>query len=268
MPQSGSWERGKRAYLVADAHLVADARLAAGARSAAADRAMEASSTVGDSLVEFFARVPEPGDELVLLGDIFDFWIDYGSVIPRYAFPVLAALHNAVRRGIRLIVVGGNHDRWGPRFWKQELKSAFYPGEAVLELCGWRAYLNHGDNVVDPHAGARILHLLARRPWAARLFRLLHPDVGLALVNRFSQDIARFTRDAALLERAARAQSEFAQRLLRDRPDLDLVAMAHTHRAVLNQVAPGRWYLNPGAWMLDRSYAVLTAEGPELRHFE
>ncbi|GBD33412.1 UDP-2,3-diacylglucosamine hydrolase [bacterium HR33] len=237
------------AYLVADAHL---------GRGREPDR---------DAFVTFVSTVPQPGDHLVLLGDIFDFWIEYRSVIPRYAFPVLCALRETVARGTRLIVVGGNHDRWGSTFWRRELGGEFYPGKAEVELCGRRAYLSHGDGVSDPHAGARILQTALRRDWAANLFRLLPPDLGFSLVHRFSQAVAKRTRDPSLLDRAAAAQANFARRLLEERPEVDLVVMAHTHRPILEEPASGRWYVNPGAWIDGRNYAVLAGGAPQLRRF-
>jgi UDP-2,3-diacylglucosamine hydrolase len=236
------------AYVVADAHL---------GRGREADR---------NALVAFVSRVPRPGDHLILLGDIFDFWIEYRSVVPRYAFPVLAALHRTASRGVRLIVVGGNHDRWGGDFWRRELGGEFHPRSAECTLGERRVYLSHGDGVGDPRA-ARLLQGMLRGGWAAQFFRLLPPDLGFGLVERLSQTVARHTRNPSLLERAAAAQADFALGLLRERSELDLVIMAHTHRRVLEQAAPGRWYLNPGAWMDGYSYAVLLDGVPELRRF-
>lgn len=237
------------------AYLLADAHLGPGRET---DR---------EALVAFVSSVPRLGDPLVLLGDIFDFWMEYRSVIPRHAFPVLSALHQAVRRGIRLVVVGGNHDRWGSSFWRRELGAEFYPRDAEVELCMRRTYLSHGDGVSDPHVAARLLQTVLRGEWAARVFRLLPPDPGFGLVERLSRELAGRTRHSSLLERAGAAQAEFAGRLLRERPELDLVVMAHTHRPVLEEVASGRWYLNPGAWMEGYSYAAVTDNGPELRRF-
>ncbi len=237
------------------AYLVADAHLGVGREP---DR---------DAFVAFVASVPGPGDHLVLLGDIFNFWLEYRSLIPRHAFAVLSALHQAVARGTRLIVVGGNHDRWGSTFWRRELGAEFYPHYAEVELCKRRTYLSHGDKVSDPQVAGRLLETVLRGNWAARFFRLLPPDLGFALVDRFSWTVAGHTRTPSLMQRAAAAQAEFARRLLRERPELDLVAMAHTHLPVLEELGPGRWYLNPGAWMDDHSYAALADAGPELRRF-
>jgi UDP-2,3-diacylglucosamine hydrolase len=221
-----------------------------------------------DDFLRFLARVPDLGSHLVVNGDLFDFWFEYGTVIPRRAFRVLSALHGLTAAGIRLTVTGGNHDRWGGRFWRDELGAAFHPDGTRLELAGWRCAVLHGDGMNDTHAGARVMHRVTRWPATAAAFRWLHPDVGLRLVDALSGRLGRATRRAAVLERAAAAQAEWARDFLDREPDVDVLVMGHTHRPVLERVAPGRWYVNPGAWCDGRCYAVLTQSGPALRTFE
>jgi UDP-2,3-diacylglucosamine pyrophosphatase LpxH len=43
--------------------------------------------------------------------------------------------------------------------------------------------------------------------------------------------------------------------------------MGHTHVPALDAVAAGRHYLNPGAWLDDQRYAIITREGAELRTY-
>jgi UDP-2,3-diacylglucosamine pyrophosphatase LpxH len=51
---------------------------------------------------------------------------------------------------------------------------------------------------------------------------------------------------------------------MRRRMELKLVVMAHTHSQRLVEVEPGRFYLNAGQWMVDRHYAVVTANAIKL----
>ena len=70
-----------------------------------------------------------------------------------------------------------------------------------------------------------------------------------------------------MLDRAERAQAEYAAQLLGRRPDLDLAILAHTHRPALLQLANGRAYVNPGAFLDGGRYAVVTTSGVELKTF-
>jgi UDP-2,3-diacylglucosamine hydrolase len=215
----------------------------------------------------FLARVPDLADHLVINGDLFDFWFEYRTVIPRRCFPTLAALLRLRQAGVALTVTGGNHDRWGGDFWRGELDADFHRAEAVLTLAGWRCYVTHGDGLADRHAAARILHAITRRPIVARLFRWVHPDIGFPMVGALSGPLGDTTRDPAVLEEAARRQATFARAHLAHHPDVDAVILGHTHRPALEQVNGRRWYLNPGAWMDGLRYAAVMADGPVLHQF-
>ncbi len=238
-------------YLLGDAHL--------GGRTPPA---------VSQALHGFLERVPQDGEQVVINGDLFDFWFEYRTVIPRHAFPTLARLAELRRRGVRLTLTGGNHDRWGRRFWQRELGAEFHPQSAELSLGGWRVFLAHGDGLAEAHLAARLLHGVTRHPVTAGVFRWIHPDLAYRLVERFSGVLGEETKDPAVLERAAAAQAAWARALLQRRNDLDLVILGHTHRPALEAVAQRRWYVNPGAWMDGFHYATLTERGPELHGYQ
>src|SRR5207253_462903 len=93
----------------------------------------------------------------------------------------------------------------------------------------------------------------------------LHPDLGFWVAHMLSRRLADNTRDRAVLDRAERAQAEYAAQLLGRRPDLDLAILAHTHRPALLQLPNGRAYVNPGAFLDGGRYAVVTTSGVELK---
>lgn len=220
------------------------------------------------AFLRFLDAVPDLGDRLVVNGDLFDFWFEYRSVIPRRAFPVLAALHRLRARGVGLTLTGGNHDRWGGSFWTGELGATFLARGGAVELAGWRAFLHHGDGLAERHLAARVMHAVTRWPLTAAAFRLLHPDLGIRLVHAMSGLLAESTRDGPALDRAAAAQAGWARDYLARHDSVDLVVLGHTHRAACQAVPPRRWYLNPGPWMGERRYALIGADGPALRVFD
>lgn len=215
----------------------------------------------------FLEAVPELGSHLVLNGDLFEFWFEYRRVVPRFAFPTLAALDRLRATGVRLTVTGGNHDRWGGPFWREQLGARFHPEGTRLVLAGHPAFVAHGDGLTDGHPGARLLHWLTGRRLTRTVFRWIHPDLGYPLIEWGAGRLADSTRTADVLAAAAEAQRAWARRLLQRQPDLALVVLSHTHRPALDQVEPGRWYLNPGAWIAGHRYAVVTEDGPALRRF-
>jgi len=239
-----------RVVVVADAHLG------------------QAPQAVATAFSAFLRAVPQPGDDLLIAGDLFDFWFEYGRVIPKRHFPVVAELHALRRSGVPITLIGGNHDRWGRDFFTKDLGIAFHPGEAELTLAGRAAFVAHGDGLTEQHWSAKLMHRVTRHPVTVGLFRALHPDVGFWIADKLSHTLADHTRDPAALERAAGAQRDYARALLARRPELDLVVLAHTHRPRLERLSDGRAYVNPGAWLDGYRYAVITSSAVELKRFE
>ena len=215
----------------------------------------------------FLEAVPDLGDALLINGDLFDFWFEYGAVIPRRHFTSVAKLAALRGRGIPITFVGGNHDRWGGDFLIRDLGIAYYGGEAELDVAGRRAFVAHGDGLSEQHWGAKLMHRITRHPLTIRLFRALHPDVGFWIADQLSGKLGDVTRDRAVLDRAALAQARFAQELLARRSDLSLVILAHTHRPALAALPQGRAYLNPGAWLDGFRFAVVTQDAITLEQF-
>jgi UDP-2,3-diacylglucosamine hydrolase len=222
---------------------------------------------VGSAFHRFLDHVPDLGDALVINGDLFDFWFEYGAVIPRRHFGTVAKLHALRGRGIPITFVGGNHDRWGGDFLIHDLGIAFYPGQAEVDLAGRRAFVAHGDGLTEQHWSARLMHRITRHPATIRAFRMLHPDLGFWVAHTLSRRLADQTRDRAVLDRAERAQAQYAEELLGRRPDLNLAILAHTHRPALIQLPNGRAYLNPGAFLDGGRYALVTPDRVELKTF-
>ena len=221
---------------------------------------------VEERLLALLEAVPGLGDSLLVNGDLFDFWYSYGHVIPRRGFHVTAALARLARR-MPVLMVGGNHDRWGGDFWERDLNVRFHPRRLTFRLGGRDVAAIHGDGLTEHRRRATLLHRVINHPVTSAVYRSLHPDLGLRLVDFLSPHLGDHTHDDAKLAEAARRQQAWAEALLAREPALGLVIMGHTHRAALTRTAGGGEYLNPGAWFDGYRYAVAGAEGCELRRF-
>jgi UDP-2,3-diacylglucosamine hydrolase len=221
---------------------------------------------VEEALLSFLESVPGLGDCLLINGDLFDFWFSYARVIPRRGFHVAATLAR-LRRRVPIVMVGGNHDRWGGDFWERDVGVRFDPHRLTFEIGRRRVTALHGDGLTEPGLRATLLHRAINHPITAAVYRAIHPEIGLRLVDLLSPHLGDHTPDPERLAGAALRQREWAAALLAAEPEVGLVIMGHTHQAALAELAPGRRYLNPGAWFDGFPYAVATESDVELRQF-
>jgi UDP-2,3-diacylglucosamine hydrolase len=221
---------------------------------------------VEESLLAFLERVPEEGDCLLLNGDLFDFWYSYGRVIPRRGFHVAAALARLTRR-MPVLMVGGNHDRWGGDFWQRDLGVQFDPRRLTFQIGTRQVAALHGDGLSETSRLAGLLHRTVNHPITSAVYRVLHPELGLRLVDLLSPYLGDHTHDEARLALAAKRQQAWAEQLVAREPGIGLVVMGHTHQASAAHLAGGADYLNPGAWFDGYRYAVASDAGVELRRF-
>jgi UDP-2,3-diacylglucosamine hydrolase len=222
---------------------------------------------IEEALLAFLETVPDLGDSLLVNGDLFDFWFEYRRVIPRSGFRVAAALA-ALRKRVPIVMIGGNHDRWGGSFWREDLDIGFFPFRTEFAVGARQVVAVHGDGLTEQHWSATLMHRLTSNRVVVGAYRAMHPSIGFWLADRMSHGLGNTTRDPAVLDRAASLQREWAEQTLKETPDIGLVIMGHTHRPAITEPEPGRQYLNPGAWLDGFCYAVATERGAELKRFK
>jgi UDP-2,3-diacylglucosamine hydrolase len=234
--------------IVSDSHL--------GAAPAARERAFH----------DFLRFAGESTDDLVINGDLFDFWFEYRTVILRRHFGTLRLLADMVDGGTRVRLVGGNHDFWGGAFLREEMGIELIDGPVITDIGGRRTYLAHGDGLGAGDLGYRVLRRIIRSRPARAAFRLVHPDWTAGLIRRVSRTESRHDQPDAGRTRAA-ALAAHARELLEEDATIDLVAFGHSHIPELVEVEPGRHYLNTGDWVHHCTWASVDAGGVELHEW-
>ena len=217
-------------------------------------------------LISFLRAVPDLGDELLINGDLFDFWFEWRHVVLREHFPVLRALAELTAAGIPVRMVGGNHDAWGGDFLREEIGVEWIEGPVRTRVGGRKAYLAHGDGLAGGDWGYRLLKAVIRSRPARAMFGALHPDLARALVDRVSRT-DREVRGGATHHRAEEL-SRHADEILRDEPGLELVVFGHSHRPELREGPGGGHYLNPGDWIHHFTYGVVSPGELRLEEWE
>jgi UDP-2,3-diacylglucosamine hydrolase len=215
----------------------------------------------------FLRHVAMEAQSLLINGDLFDFWFEYRSVILREHYRTLAALADVVDAGVKVWFVGGNHDAWAGSFLRDEVGIELLNGPVELMLAGRRTLVAHGDGVGKGDFKYRALKAVIRHPISIGAFRILHPDLGRRIAGAASSTEQKADEgDTAAKGRAAYIRA-WAEEQLHADAGLKLVLAGHAHLASIDEVEPGRFYVNSGDWLGDYEYVVLPPAGapPELR---
>ncbi|HET6230195.1 MAG TPA: UDP-2,3-diacylglucosamine diphosphatase [Longimicrobiaceae bacterium] len=215
---------------------------------------------------EFLGWVQREGSELLINGDLFDFWFEYRTVIPRKHFRVVAKIAEVVEAGVPVTFIGGNHDAWAGSFLSGEVGMRLLDGPVEMTLAGRRTLVAHGDGVGRGDYKYRALRKVIRHPVSIGAFRILHPDLG----GRIAGMASTTKHKAGGEEAAARGRASFIEAWARERlaedAGLDLVVAGHAHVPSVVEAAPGRFYANAGDWIRNYTYLVLRpgTSAPEL----
>jgi len=219
------------------------------------------------AFLQFIDHVGTCGRTLLLVGDLFDFWFEYRSVVPGRHFRVLAALSGLVHAGVPVTLVGGNHDAWGGRFLREEVGLDFRTGSFTTRFGGRPALVAHGDGLGRGDLRYRVLKTVLRSRITIGAFRAIHPDLGIRIARAVTRTEARPDDDPRVLGRA-RFIEEWGRARLAEDAALAWVICGHAHVPALIEVEPGRFYVNAGDWLTHFSYATIDAAGvPELREW-
>ncbi len=213
-------------------------------------------------LIGFLNHVRGHGRLLYVLGDLFDFWFEYKTVVPKGYHRMLAKLAELVEGGIPIKYIAGNHDFWMRDYMSEEIGVEVFREPLSEIIDGKKFYLHHGDGLSERDLGYRMLRKILRNPVNIWLYSLIHPDIGVRLAKFSSRKSRHHTSEKDYGERDG--MLTFAESRMRD--GYDYVIMGHRHEPVLKPIGSG-WYVNLGDWMGHYTYGVFDGERFELKHW-
>ncbi len=233
-------------YIVSDAHLGV------------------ASLEIERSFVAFLRGLAGRASSLAINGDLFDFWFEWKTVIPRRSFRALAALAELKDAGVEILWVAGNHDCWGGEILREDVGVDYSLGPWEGSIAGRKVRIEHGDGLREREdRGYRLIRPVMRNRFAIKAFRMLHPDWAsrLALGSSTASRVHR-ARDEG---RGLRA---YAERELGTAKNLDVLVYGHSHVAALERMPGGGVFANAGSWLDAPTYLRLTGDSIELREWD
>jgi len=155
----------KKIYFVSDAHLGA--------------LWIRDSHEQEQTLVRWLESIRADASEIFLMGDMFDFWFEYKTVVPKGYVRFLGKLAELAEAGIAIHFFAGNHDIWTFGYLEQETGLMVHPVPEIIERNGKRFFLAHGDGLGRHPLSVRIIRWIFHNRTCQTLFSWLPPRLGM-----------------------------------------------------------------------------------------
>jgi UDP-2,3-diacylglucosamine hydrolase len=246
---------GKKIYFASDFHLgVPD----------------DAQSKIREkTIVRWLDEIKKDAEELYLLGDVFDFWFEYKTVVPRGYVRLLGKLAELSDAGIKIHYFTGNHDMWVFDYLPNEIGVTLYREPVQREIDGKKFFLGHGDGLGPGDKGYKFIKKVFSNKLSQWLFARLHPNLGIGMASYWS----RKSRIATQLEEEKFLGDDkewlvmFSKEILA-KEHFDYLIFGHRHLPLDIKIKDNSRYINLGDWFRYNSYAVFDGKELELRYYE
>lgn len=134
-------------------------------------------------LVRFVEFIKRDAERVFIVGDLFDYWFEYKTVVPKGYFRLFTKLSELTEQGIRVSFIAGNHDFWIKDYFRVEMGVEVHVEPLELEIRKKRFLIHHGDGILHDDTGYRILKKILRNKMTIFLFSLIHPDITDAIAR-------------------------------------------------------------------------------------
>ena len=244
-------KQGKKIYFVSDVHL--------GAQSL--DHIQEREKKFSRWLED----IRKDAGMLFLMGDIFDFWFDYKSVIPRGFTRTLGKIAEIADDGIPVHFFTGNHDLWVFDYLSSELGVTVHHEECRMTLYGKKFFLAHGDGLDAGDKYYLFLKKIFTNRVLQKLFSMLHPNLAFSIAHAWSKK-SRQTKGMDHPFRENDGIYKYAKELSK-KELFDYFVVGHRHLMVNRLMENKAHFLMLGDWITYNSYGVFDGETFELKRY-
>jgi len=219
--------------------------------------------------VQWLDTVKKNAGAIFLLGDLFDFWFEYKTVVPKGFVRVLGKLAELRDSGIPIYFFVGNHDLWVQDYFEKELNVPVYhePKEFVINEKTF--FIGHGDGLGPGDKGYKRMKKVFTNPFSQWLYRWLHPDIGMRLGNYLStkNKLISGDEDVVFLGEEKEWLVQYCKQKLETK-HYDYFLFGHRHLPMTIELNDSSTYINTGDWITHLTYAVFDGKKTELKKFQ
>lgn len=221
--------------------------------------------------VQWLSEAKADAQEVFIVGDVFDFWHEYDTVVPKGHVRLLGKLAELTDAGIAVHIFTGNHDLWMFGYLESELGVKVHRKPVRREFGGKQFFIGHGDGLGPGDHGYKFIKKVFNNPLCQWAFRWLHPDVGTKLALYLSRKSRYGNKGKAELEKFHGEDKEwlvqYSKRVLERSGHIDYFIFGHRHLPLDIKLNGQSRYINLGDWLDYNSYAVFDGEDLQLKYY-
>ncbi len=220
-------------------------------------------------IVSFLSSIQHKASEIFIVGDMFDFWFEYKTTVPKGYVRLLGKLAELTDSGIKIHFFVGNHDMWMSGYFQKELNIPVYYHPQDFTFGGKKFFIGHGDGLGPGDHNYKFLKSVFRNKLAQRMFGAVHPSWGLGLANFLSRRSRTKTghKDAEFYGEEGEWLIIFCRQMLAKK-QYDYFVFGHRHYPLDYKLTDSSRYINLGDWLRSFTYAVFDGQDMELKTWE
>ncbi len=220
--------------------------------------------------VKWLDSIKDDAKAIYLVGDIFDFWHEYETVVPKGFVRLLGKLAELSDAGIELHIFTGNHDLWMKDYFTKELGAKVYQHPIQITINDKRFFIGHGDGLGPKDYGYKFIKKIFTNAICKFLFKWLHPDIGTRIAQYLSHQ-SRFGSGVAEMEIFHGEENEwlliYCKEVLLEE-HFDYFIFGHRHLPIDFKLIETSRYINTGDWLHFNTYAVFDGKQLELKSYK
>jgi UDP-2,3-diacylglucosamine hydrolase len=220
-------------------------------------------------IVAWLDKVKADAAEIFLVGDVFDFWFEYKTVVPRGFVRLLGKIAEITDSGIPVHYFIGNHDMWVFDYLPLETGITLHKEPITREYGGKRFYIGHGDGLGPGDYGYKFIKKVFRNKACQWLFARFHPNFAIGMANFWS----RTSRKGSEVENRKFLGEEnewlavYCKEILL-KEHFDYFVFGHRHLPLEIKLSEQSTYINLGDWIEYYTYGYFDGAQLSLQSFK
>jgi len=246
---------GKKVYFASDNHLGAPTQ--------------ELSLPREKKFVSWLDTVKQDAAAIFLLGDLFDFWFEYRTVVPKGFTRTLGKLAELTDAQIPIYYFVGNHDLWMRDYFIKELNIPVYHKPQQFKFNNTTFFMGHGDGLGPGDKGFKRMKKIFTNSIAQWFFKWLHPDIGVRIAQHLSVKNKLISGKEDIIFRGEENEwlVQYCKRKL-SQEHYDYFVFGHRHLPLTIALEDNSTYINLGDWIAHFTYGVFDGQVLKLDTFE